>query len=420
LSEHGNALSWFWESDLYQRLRVMSCIEEPNLLKLLFAVHDEVRLHTPLLGWLLDPQGSHGMGDEPLARFLATLDIDPANADRARVWRERSFPEYGRVDLMIQLPGCCVVIENKLYAADQEAQLWRYRQVLESQAAPAAKSYLFYLTLDGYEPPPISISAPAGSGDMAVLEEGGYRCISYEDEIRPWLIGLLEWTCHEQGKSRIHHILTQYNEILMEVIGVHSREEALRELKGSGLMDHITSNQGDIDALARLTRSVFFLHARLLEDLVGAVHEALESEPRLERVKSPSRWNELDWAIYEGWARGKAPSGYQFYRIVNVLDEALQGMHLVVGLDVGDGFWVGLGRFLEGKHVEGPDGSNRFADVEGGAHNNWWLHWVAIRELNPEQFDGDSGVGRLAIPERKVAVVEKVVAICRHYLKEIR
>ena len=101
----------------------MSYTEKPNLLTLLFAVHDEVRLHTPLLGWLLDPKGDHGLGKEPLSRFLSMLEIDGAGADHAQVWRERSFPEHGRVDLMIRLPGCCLVIENKLYAADQEAQL---------------------------------------------------------------------------------------------------------------------------------------------------------------------------------------------------------------------------------------------------------------------------------------------------------
>tara|TARA_R100000353_G_scaffold156160_1_gene115175 strand:+ start:313 stop:1446 length:1134 start_codon:yes stop_codon:yes gene_type:complete len=376
-------------------------------------------LHTPLLGWLLDPKGDHGLGKEPLTRFLSMLQIDDTGADHAQVWRERSFPEHGRVDLMIRLPGCCLVIENKLYAADQEAQLWRYQQVLAAEATPPATSHLFYLTLDGCEPSPISISAPGSSGDAPGLEEGSYQCISYQTEIHSWLTGLLEWTYDKQEKGRIHHILTQYNEVLMEAIGMHSREEAMSELNSSGLMDHVVANQGDVTTLARLTRSVFFLHARLLEELIEGVHQALEKEPRLEGVKSPERWSELDWGIYEGWARGRTPSGYRFYRIHGVRDAELEDMHVVVGLDASDRFWVGLGRFEEGKHAEVPADRNRFADIEGATHNNWWLSWVTIQEVDPAQFDGDSGVGRLAKPEVKTAIINRIKDIFRHYVREI-
>jgi len=398
----------------------MPYTEKPNLLTLLFAVHDEVRLHTPLLGWLLDPKGDHGLREEPLSRFLSMLEIDDAGADYAQVWRERSFPGHGRVDLMIRLPGCCLVIENKLYAADQEAQLWRYQQVLAAEAVPPVTSHLFYLTLDGCEPSPISVSAPSGSGDMPGLEEGSYQCISYETEIHSWLTGLLEWTSDKQEKGRIHHILTQYNEVLMEAIGMHSREEALSELNSSGLMDHVVANQGDVTTLASLTRSVFFLHAKLLEELIEGVHEPLENEPRLKREKSPDRWSELDWGIYEGWARGKTPSGYRFYRIHDVHDGKLENMHLVVGLDASDRFWVGLGRFEGGRHIDVPDDHNRFVDIEGATQNKWWLSWVTIQEVDPAQFDGDSGVGRLATSEGKGAIVDKAIDLCRRYLREIK
>jgi len=419
LSEDRGDLSWFWGSDLCQNLRAMSYTEKPNLLTLLFAAHDEVRLHTPLLGWLLDPKGDHGLGKEPLSRFLSMLEIDGAGADHAQVWRERSFPGHGRVDLMIRLPGCCLVIENKLYAADQEAQLWRYQQVLVAEVVPPVTSHLFYLTLDGCEPSPISVSAPSGSGDIPGLEAGSYQCISYETEIHSWLTGLLEWTCAKQKTGRIQHILTQYNEVLMEAIGMHSREEALSELNSSGLMDHVAANQGDVTTLAKLIRSVFFLHARLLEELIEGVHEALEKEPRLERVKSPERWSELDWGIYEGWARGRTPSGYRFYRMHGVRDRKLENLHLVVGLDASDRFWVGLGRFEEGKHAEVPADHNRFVDIEGATHNNWWLSWVTIQEVDPAQFDGDIGVGRLAKPEVKTAIINRIKDIFRHYVREI-
>jgi len=93
---------------------------------------------------------------------------------------------------------------------------------------------------------------------------------------------------------------------------------------------------------------------------------------------------------------------------------------LVVGLDASDRFWVGLGRFEGGKHTEVPADRNRFADVEGATHNNWWLSWVTIQEVDPARFDGDSGVGTLAASERKDAVVDRVRSLCKHYLEEIK
>ena len=52
-------------------------------------------------------------------------------------------------------------------------------------------------------------------------------------------------------------------------------------------------------------------------------------------------------------------------------------------------------RFEGGRHIDVPDDHNRFVDIEGATQNKWWLSWVTIQEVDPAQFDGDSGVGRL-------------------------
>ena len=67
-----------------------------------------------------------------------------------------------------------------------------------------------------------------------------------------------------------------------------------------------------------------------------------------------------------------------------------------------------------------PADRNRFADVEGATHNNWWLSWVTIQEVDPAQFDGDRGVGRLATSEGKGVIVDKAIDLCRRYLREVR
>lgn len=405
---------WFWKSELCERLRAVQCQEPANLLSLLFSAHDEVRLHTPMIGWLLDPSGDHGLGMEPLTRFLTKLGVpvpDHFASLSVNVWRERYFPGYGRVDLIIEYQGHAIVIENKLYAADQEAQLSRYQQVLDELICPESGS-LYYLTIDGSEPSDVSCAAPEGlQGDHRAPD---YHCISYRSDILGWLVELISEV--SEDNSRVRDSLEQYLEIVMEVTGMHSRRDAMEELNQSGLMGHIQQNPEDAAVLARLTRSVRFLHARLLEDLVNAVQERLKSELSLESVENVARKDRLGWGVYEAWASGKTAKGTILFRVQSISDPALQNVHLVIGLDAADMFWVGLGHFVDGEHQGNVVSGERFGGIPGHNSNQWWLSWVTISELDPAAFDGADGVGRLAVDQNLAELVERVLGICRQYL----
>ena len=327
------------------------------------------------------------------------------------MWRERYFPGYGRVDLIIEYPGHAIVIENKLYAADQEAQLSRYQQVLDELICPESGS-LYYLTIDGSEPSDVSCAAPEGL-------QGGHRapdyhCISYRSDILGWLVELISEVSEDNSRVRVS--LEQYLEIVMEVTGMHSRKDAMEELDETGLMEHIQQNPEDTAVLARLTRSVHFLHAKLLEDLVNAVQDGLKSELSLEPVENVARKDRLDWGVYEAWARGKTAKGTLLFRVQGISEPALRNVHLVIGLDAADMFWVGLGHFVDGEHQDNVVSDDRFGVVSGHNSNQWWLSWVTINELDPAAFDGAGGVGRLAVDQNSAELVERVLGICRQYL----
>ena len=414
LSRYDSVSEWFWKSDLCERLRGTKPSKPSNVLSLLFSAHDEVRLHTPMIGWLLDPKGDHGLGIEPLMRFLERLGapIPDACANQSvSVWRERYFPGYGRVDLIIEYPGHAIVIENKLYAADQEAQLSRYQQVLDELICPESGS-LYYLTIDGSEPSDVSCAAPEDlQGDHRAPD---YHCISYRSDILGWLVELISEVSEDNSRVRVS--LEQYLEIVMEVTGMHSRKDAMEELDQTGLMEHIQQNPEDTAVLARLTRSVHFLHAKLLEGLVNAVQEGLKSELSLEPVENVARKDRLDWGVYEAWARGKTAKGTLLFRVQGISEPALRNVHLVIGLDAADMFWVGLGHFVDGEHQDNVVSGDRFGVVPGHNSNQWWLSWVTINELDPAAFDGADGVGRLAVDQNSAELVERVLGICRQYL----
>ncbi|WP_169793796.1 PD-(D/E)XK nuclease family protein [Pseudomonas trivialis] len=100
-----------------------------NLFTLLRSSSDEVRLHSRYLAFLLNPQGAHGAGTKLLQLLLAALNIEGFDCTEVTV-----EVEYRNVDILIRnSKRQAVIIENKLYAADQDAQLHRYLQTLQSE-----------------------------------------------------------------------------------------------------------------------------------------------------------------------------------------------------------------------------------------------------------------------------------------------
>ena len=84
--------------------------------------------------------------------------------------------EGGRIDIIIETPKQLIVIENKIYASDQENQLMRYNKYCKLQNK---RFRLLYLTLDGSK---ASIYSSCG-----LKEKEDYYCISYKVDILKWL-----------------------------------------------------------------------------------------------------------------------------------------------------------------------------------------------------------------------------------------
>lgn len=105
--------------------------------------------HSAALQWLLDPLGAHGLGGSLLRRLFRHLDaVVPADHElvRAKVRREVVHP-LGRADLIVDVVGARIVIENKIDAAEQPAQARRMVEAFDTDNA-----YFVYLTLHGGAP----------------------------------------------------------------------------------------------------------------------------------------------------------------------------------------------------------------------------------------------------------------------------
>jgi len=102
---------------------------------------DEVRLHSRMLGSLLNSNGKHYQNDLFLKKFIKILDIefDSQNAILKK--------EYENIDLYITDGNKHIIIENKIYADDQKCQISRYVKTIKELSGTSDENILIvYIT----------------------------------------------------------------------------------------------------------------------------------------------------------------------------------------------------------------------------------------------------------------------------------
>src|SRR5688572_11747237 len=105
----------------YDKLREQNTF---NIFSILRNKNDEVNLHSRFIGELLNPIGSHKLGNIFLNHFLKLLNINTQGFEKATVHRE-----YKDIDILIKSGSKAIILENKIWAEDQEKQLERYNNI---------------------------------------------------------------------------------------------------------------------------------------------------------------------------------------------------------------------------------------------------------------------------------------------------
>ena len=151
-----------------------------------------------------------------------------------------------------------IVIENKIFAGDQEHQILRYVEFLRDRLrnSGGVKFPVLYLTPDGHSPSDDSTQA-----DMMQCRCGeDYVCISYKDVIVPWLDKCIN---EMHGKPHLEEHLSTYRDIIKKkVLGMDRKkdiiniiESAVENIKAareiSGQLDEIK-----IDAVTTFWRTI--------------------------------------------------------------------------------------------------------------------------------------------------------------------
>lgn len=161
--------------------------ENYNLFSILNIERYELK-HSALIANLLDPKGSHGCGDAFLRAFFE-IALKGTAYPFEDCTLPHSYTEYytgpiagdtgGRIDILVKSSRYGLIIENKIYAGDQDKQLTRYDNY--GKETFGADGYLLvYLTLYGYD-------ASKESTATKSAEEVGYLRLSYAEDILCWL-----------------------------------------------------------------------------------------------------------------------------------------------------------------------------------------------------------------------------------------
>jgi hypothetical protein len=215
-----------------------------NIFSVLELTTDEVNLHSKFIGELLNPKGTHLMGDIFLKRFISVISdkvaIDKFNTQTAiieieKLIGEKTETEGGRIDIILtDINKHSIIIENKIYAPEQVNQLLRYNNYKGCKSKT-----LLYLTLDGKSSQNESYSK--NYPDF-------YTCISYSFEIIKWLEECIDIT---KQYHNIQEVIKQYHKIINQITGKNMDKSLINELNSL-----TASNENFLKASVAIAESI--------------------------------------------------------------------------------------------------------------------------------------------------------------------
>ena len=259
---------------------------------------EEVRLHSAMIRELLDPSGSHGCSDIFLRLFFEKVYNIPIPEGRSlsKAIVEAEYyisqisedgKEGGRIDILVSVPKelnlKSLVIENKIYAADQRNQLLRYYNFGKKELDN--RFILTYLTLDGNQPSNSSI------GDENNIEP---VCISYRNHIMTWL-----HSCAQVGfdKPKVRETIIQYIDLLQQITEYSMKEK-------DDIVKEVTSSEDNvISGLQICYRRNDIIRSALMgsiTDVLNKVAQKAEKDLHLHVEYKPDndfakRGGKIDW-----------------------------------------------------------------------------------------------------------------------------
>ena len=237
-----------------------------NVFSAMFDTSDEVYLHSQFIYSLL----SFKTGNEYyyLNTFLKTLDSKfQYKQDSLEIHKQLHDIDILLID---KTTKNAVIVENKIYASDSnhtdEGQLEKYyRIVIEDEKIPETNIEVFYLSLDGHEPSPESVSTCKKYPQLCEK----VQCISYPNEIKSWLQGCMQFV---YNKPFQRETILQYIKLIDDMTNNVDIEERIEIKKLIG------ESKSNLESAKLLIDNVNHLHWHTIADFWNGLADALEKQ----------------------------------------------------------------------------------------------------------------------------------------------
>ena len=270
--------------------------ENYNLFSILSIERYELK-HSALIANLLDPEGSHGCGDAFLRAFFeialkgTAYPFESSSPDSCTEHYTGPIvgDTGGRIDILVKSSHYGLIIENKIYAGDQDKQLIRYDNY--GKEIFGADGYLLvYLTLYGYD-------ASKESTATKSAEEVGYLRLSYAEDILRWLEQCARLA---YDKPLVRESLNQYIRTIKQLTYRDMNQENIEKIIDLAV-DHpevVATLSSNRDAIAqRIRKKYIFDELRKYADQKGWLYDDSESPYNEEEPKIRFRKEGWDGSI---------------------------------------------------------------------------------------------------------------------------
>ena len=239
-----------------------------NIFTLFHNFSDEVNLHSNFIASLLDPNGDHYKGDLFLKLFLETCGIDDFSIDTSTA---TIFKEFKHIDIYISDGKKHIILENKVYAKDQPAQIARYIKTIKGEGAKKAKDEdicVLYLHPDGKLPDDQSF----GDYHAKLLGENPsikFKVISYGNEILEWI---------DKCKNEVSNLtdlnvfLSQYKDVI-EMI--YDRYKRIDKMEKANLVEIFKENYTAVSEIANNYQET---RKKIIDEFFENVKDILEND----------------------------------------------------------------------------------------------------------------------------------------------
>ena len=368
-----------------------------NIFKIIEVESDEVRLHSAFIAELLNPKGSHGLGDTLLKLFLSQVKIQiPFDIQSAKVEIEKYIGkttdfEGGRLDIAIyDRNRSYIIIENKIYAGDQNKQLLRYFNF------KCYQKQLFYLTLNGNE--------PDESSKVNLELNKDYFLLSYKTDISLWLK-----LCKKEAVNHplLRETIEQYLNLIKYLTGQNMNEKMNNEIT-----DLILSSNTNLEQAVILEKTMNNIKAKVQLLFWADLEENLKSHLKDKSFKFSSDYTQKVESYYADKSRK-----YKYYGIQLEIMQLSSSEKLIFFIEVDNNIYYGFRMVKNEKIISNSDLTyKKFIDLANdifpNARNNeqsfCWCY--PVNKINFNDFTSDNDIiFKLAESKSRSEVINNLV-----------